>query len=406
MRVCIVTVAGYVHGIGGMQTHTSDLASGLVAAGHEVEVVTGRHPEGRKSEEHVGAVWHFVDAPTRYGRLPMRHAAWLSGSHEEFARLHETRPFDLVHSESTSALGLLRRRVHEALPLVAKFHGNWLGLAGAAFARAARSPRTFVPEAKHVVWIIGQHFLPPDNAYAFRACEAMVPSRQQLEETRRSHLLRRDRIHVVPNAVDTRLFLPRPRDEARNALGLGAAPLLVSVGRLNREKGMHHAIHALTSLGDVKLALVGAGEERPGLERLAHEIGVADRVLFAGKQPREAVAAYLAAADVFLFPTERAEAAPMVLPEAMACGIPVVASRIGGIPEVVGPDEATALLVPPGDVEALVGAVRRLLGDPDLAARLGKAARSRIEEEYTLERMVERTLHVYRIAGERLGRAL
>ncbi len=406
MRVCIVTVAAYVHGIGGMQAHTSDLASGLVAGGHEVEVVTGRHPEGKRSEKHLGALWHFVDVPTRYRRLPMRHPAWLHASHEEFARLHEVRPFDVVHSESTSALGLIRRDVHEAVPLVAKFHGNWLGLAHAALQRGVRSPQTVLAEAKHLAWITGQHLLPPDNAYAFRACESMVPSQQQLDETRRSHLLRRERIHVVPNAVDTRLFFPRPRDDVRNELGLGTEPTLVAVGRLNREKGMHHAIHVLAALDDVKLALVGDGEERQALERLAHELGVADRVLFAGKQPRDAVAAYLAAADVFLFPTERAEAAPMVLPEAMACGIPVVASRIGGIPEVVGPDESTALLVPPGDAGALVAAVRRLLDAPGLAASLGAAARSRTEQEYTLERMVGRTLDVYRIASRRLGWAI
>ncbi len=115
------------------------------------------------------------------------------------------------------------------------------------------------------------------------------------------------------------------------------------------------------------------------------------------------MALYLAAADVFLFPTERDEAAPLVLPQAMACARPSVASDIGGITEVLGRSGDNGLLIPPGDVEALVGAMRTLLGDEGLRRRLGEAAQRRVLTEYTVERMVERTLEVYRIAIARLG---
>ena len=125
-------------------------------------------------------------------------------------------------------------------------------------------------------------------------------------------------------------------------------------------------------------------------------------MIFAGAQPHENVALYLAAADAFLFPTERDEAAPLVLPQAMACARPVVASRTGGITEVIGESGENGMLVPPGDVPALTQAMHTLLNDAELRRRLGEAARLRVLEEYTIERMTERTLAVYKIARDRL----
>jgi glycosyltransferase involved in cell wall biosynthesis len=105
---------------------------------------------------------------------------------------------------------------------------------------------------------------------------------------------------------------------------------------------------------------------------------------------------------VFLFPTERGEAAPLVLPQAIACAAPVIASDIGGIPEVVRRSGVNGILVPPGDVQALTDAMRTLLRDENLRRRLGEAARRRVLGEYTVERMVEQTLAVYRVANARL----
>src|SRR5206468_13012588 len=133
----------------------------------------------------------------------------------------------------------------------------------------------------------------------------------------------------------------RRRAEVGAELSLGAEPTLVCAGRLNFEKGFDVAIRAMLEICDqvpnARLVVVGDGEEQTALARLADELGLAHNVSFVGRQPSDQVARYMAAADVFLFPTQREEAAPLVLPQAMACGVPVVASAIGGIAEVVGP---------------------------------------------------------------------
>jgi glycosyltransferase involved in cell wall biosynthesis len=401
MRICLVSIVGYPHGIGGMQDHTCDLARGLVALGHDVEVVTAAHPEGVTIEVRDGVLWRFVaGAPHHMDR------SWMRESAAAVEAAHQERPFDVVHGQGSSALELVRRGFHRTTPLVAMFHGNFLSLARASAGRALarRSTRAVAREARLLAALGRDHF-PHGNWHRFRACEAIVPSRQQLADTRRSHLLRKEHVHVVPNGVDAARFSPRPSRRAE--LGLPEGLLFACVGRLNHEKGFHHAVHGIGALAadgvDARLVIVGDGEELERLGGLAAELGVGDRVVLAGRQSPDGVAAHLSSADAFLFPTEREEAAPLVLPQAMACGLPVVASSIGGITEVVHRPDENGILVPPGDTDALAAAMSCLARDAELRRRLGAEARARVLEEYTVELMTKRTVAVYELARERLG---
>ena len=149
--------------------------------------------------------------------------------------------------------------------------------------------------------------------------------------------------------------------------------------------------------------VVGDGDQLEPLTALAGELGVTDKALFVGGHPPERVAEYFAASDVFLFPTRRHEAGPIVLLEGMSCGLPTIASRIGGNTEVVEPAglPVAGVLTRPGDLDELEAAIRRVLADGELARSLGERARQRILEEYTVELMIERTVAVYRLAIER-----
>ena len=314
--------------------------------------------------------------------------------------------FDIVHSESTSVLPLVHAHVRP--PIVVKYHGNYVGLVRAQAKRAFSRPRTVLHEALSFAWLTRLHFR-RGSAWAFRRCVSMVPSRQQVHDTARSHFIPLDLMHVVPNGVDVALFAPGDKLAARRELGLGDELLLTSVGRLNDEKGFDVALEMLGRIAEdhseARLVIVGDGEERARLEDLARQLGVAGRVDFVGGQPPATVVRYLIASDVFLFPTRRDEAGPLVVPEAMACGLPLVASRIGGVAEVLDPPdgEAVGLLVAPGSVADLEQAVRRLLSDPRLRASLGAAARVRAVREYSVETMIERTVAVYRIGIARAG---
>jgi glycosyltransferase involved in cell wall biosynthesis len=195
-------------------------------------------------------------------------------------------------------------------------------------------------------------------------------------------------IRVIPNGVDTDRFAPSavsaPSDTVR----------LCFVGRLVRQKGLDVLLDALARLVDRswRLTLVGDGPERPKLVGQAVALGLAGRFRFVGWTDRDALPGLLAAHDLFVFPS-RDEGMPNAVLEAMAAGLPVVATAIAGNEELVV-DGQTGLLVPPGDPAALAQALVRLLDAPGLRGTYGRAGRDRVEREYSWKRVAEAYLRL------------
>ncbi len=212
-------------------------------------------------------------------------------------------------------------------------------------------------------------------------------------------------IAVIRNGVDVDRFTPRPHDEGlRVALGLPPrAPLIVVVSRLNPLKGVDVFLDAARILAkrfeELRFVIVGYGPSRDELQAKARRFGLADVVAFEGA--RLDVAAILSQATVSVAPS-LSEAMPNVVLESMAAGAPIVATRVGGTPEVVE-DEVNGLLVPPCDAPALATAIGRLLMDPALGERLGKAGRARMVDSFSVPRMVRETENLYTalLNGER-----
>ena len=226
-----------------------------------------------------------------------------------------------------------------------------------------------------------------DNATA-RLCFAVVA----VSEATRAALLRQgypaDRTVTVHNGIE-------PAASTR-PVRLADGPTVLEVARLAEVKGQHVLLAALTRL-DASLVLVGSDLEQGGVyERVLREeavgLNVADRVVFAGY--RADVPALLAGCEVFCLPSS-SEGLPIVVLEAMAQGRPVVATAVGGTPELVVHGE-TGLLVPPGDVDALAGALSELLLNPERAQRMGRAGRERVEQHFRAETSTARVLALYR----------
>lgn len=202
-------------------------------------------------------------------------------------------------------------------------------------------------------------------------------------------------IETVPNGVDEEQEAP-DRLAARHALGVDDdAILLGGIGRLVEQKGFADLISALalvaTDRQDVQLVLLGDGPLRESLRARAVQEGVGDRVRFAGF--RSAVRALLAAFDVIVF-SSLDEGLPMALLEAMAAGRCIIATNVGGVGEAIR-DGREGVLVPPRNPSVLAAALRSVVGDPELRARLGEAARRRCLEEFTARRMADRYASIY-----------
>ena len=182
---------------------------------------------------------------------------------------------------------------------------------------------------------------------------------------------------------------PNPSDDVPPGV-----PVLLAVSRLVPQKGIDVAVAALPKVADAVLVVLGEGPERAALEERARALGVADRVFFPGRAGD--VVPWLRRAALFVHPA-RWEGFGLVLLEAMLASLPVVASRVSAIPEVVA-DGETGLLVEADDPDALAAAATRLLDDGALARRLGDAGRARARAKFSVERMARQTLAVYQKA--------
>ena len=359
--------------IGGMQSHTGQLTRALDACGVAQTVVTAWRP-GAGRLERLGSRSRIVrlGAPVRRFRQLYAPAAA-----QVVPRL--AADADLIHVHlgedlAVVPLGLLASRRRR--PVVLTVHcslrhtlqasgGRGLALStiGAALER------------------VGE-----------RRADAVIVLTQRLADRLIAGGLDRGRVHVIPSGVDLRLFARRLPDPAPDL----PRPRVLFVGRLAAQKGVSTLLDAVPLLRTgAAVALVGDGPQRAALERQAGHLG-ADRVRFQGFVPHAEVPAWLAAADVLVLPSVYEELGSVLL-EAMAAGLPVVASAVGGIPDALG---AAGRLVPPSDPAALAAAVDEVLDDPALAAGMGDAARRRATA-FSWDALAGRVLDVYREVVER-----
>jgi glycosyltransferase involved in cell wall biosynthesis len=215
--------------------------------------------------------------------------------------------------------------------------------------------------------------------------------------TNRIHELAKDRkVDLVHNGADPECFQTTPKTEARVSLGLpSAGKMVLFVGNLIPIKNVAVLLDAVAKLSnkDVVLCLVGDGVLRESLRNTAAELGILDRCIFAGRRAHEEIPLWLSAADCLVIPS-RMEGFPTMLPEAMLCRTPIIATAVGGIPEVVT-DGVTGLLVKPDDAGGLAQSLERALHDSGFSAALAERAARFARENLTWEANARHVVAVY-----------
>ena len=288
-------------------------------------------------------------------------------------RLYALEPFDLIHAHGPLPCGHAAKLVSQELgiPYVVTVHG----LDAYATNQVKGMSGNWCKRASQMV---------------YRSARRVIC----ISERVREEVLREATVHVdcavVYNGVDPELFFPTQEPSA-------TAPTVLSVGNLIAVKGhelLLRAVAAVHSCPDLRCEIVGEGPERTRLVELAAQLGIADRVVFVGRQPRKSVAQALARCTIFALPS-RYEGLGCVYLEAMSAEKPVIACRGQGIGEIIRSGE-NGWLIAPDNVSELTYALTKLLGDRALRAWLGNAARCTVLEGFTIAHQAECLVRVFR----------
>ena len=372
LRLCYLVAPGYV---GGLERVVHGLTAGLAAQGHDVHLFAVIPPA--PGPDPFLAAFDGSRVTVHELRLPagLRH---LPAERRAARALFESLKPDIVHTHGYRPdlldSGIARRL---GIPTVTTIHGETF-LGG----------RTRIYE-----WLQWR---------SYRRFDAVIAVSARLRERAVGRGVRSDRVHLLRNAWPGGMtFLSR--EDARRELGLPPDARVVGwIGRIVSVKGGDVFLRALGGLDARRpsAVLIGEGSERPGLEGLSAELGLADHVRFAGEIDN--AARLLPAFDAFVL-SSHSEGTPIVLFEAMAAGVPIVATRVGGVPDVVG-DEG-AMLVPPDDPVALGKAVQSVLDRPAAARAMAAEAARRLATHFSAAEWLAQHEALYRslVAAPRPG---
>ncbi len=363
---------------GGSGAVATELGIHLAERGHEVHFISYAQPF-RLDRFRERIYFHEVEMEQYPLFEHPPYSLALAVAIHAAARKHE---LDLVHvhyaiPHATSAW-IAREMLEERdLPIVTTLHGTDITLLG-------------IHPSFHAI-----------TRFSIERSQGLTAvSRFLADETVRDFGIAADRIEVIPNFIDPKIYHPGKEPCHRATLAPAGEKILMHVSNFRAVKRVPDCVDILARVRKrvpARLVLVGDGPERPRVAERAEELGVAEHVLFLGKH--QSVDELLSCADLFLLPSEN-ESFGLAALEAMASGAPVVASRVGGVPEVVASEDVGALL-PVGDVEGMADAALGWLLDDDRWKRTSAAARAWAVERFSSERVVPLyEAHYRRVVGE------
>ena len=404
LRIAFLTYRGKPH-VGGQGVYTRHLTKALVDLGHEVEVLSGQpYPilDPRVPLIDLPSLDIYNDAFPM--RLPgpwevkglgdaVEVASFMTGSFPEplafsiraWQHLRtRVNDFDLVQDNQCLGYGLLGME-RAGLPVLATIH------------HPITVDRRLEMEHAETTWkrISKQRwygFTKMQTRVASRMPRVITVSQNSLGDIHADQKVPLDRLHVVPVGVDQELFKPLP-DVARVP-----GRLITTASADVTMKGLRYLLEAVAKLRTerhVELVVIGRLKEGGPSARIIDELGLRDVVTFVTGVPEQRIIELYSEAEVAVVPSLY-EGFSLPAIEAMSCGVPLVATTGGALPEVVGADNDTALLVPPGDSEALAARIATALDDPELRARIGAAGRQRVIDRWTWRHTAVGTVEHYR----------
>jgi len=402
LRICLISYRSNPHS-GGQGVYLKNLGRALTDGGHHVDVVSGppRIHLGDGIRLYRPSCLDLYDPadPFRMPRLkellsPINLMEWIGvstmGFPEPFTfglrayrilknRLHR---YDIVHDNQSLSYGIWAIATRKAT--IATIHHPIT----VDRMLAVRSAGSFWQKVKQLRW---HSFLRMQKLVARNLPYLITVSEAARRDIAAAYGVAAQQIHVVHNGIDTRLFRPLPGVKRRTDR------IIVTNSADTPLKGLRYLLQAVSDVArkrNLRLVVVGQPKKDGDIPSLIQELGIGGRVEFTGRIRQEDLVHHYAEAAAAVVPSVY-EGFGLPAGEAMACGVPVISTRGGALPEVVGD---AGLLVPPADAAALATAIETLLRHPDYAARLAQKGLNRVQRHFTWQRAAEKTTAVYRRA--------
>lgn len=400
LRICLLSYRSNPH-CGGQGVYLKNLSRALKDLGHTVDVVTGPpdpllDPDIRTHHMPCLDLYNPADPFRTPSLKELRNAVnlieWLGistmGFPEPFTfglRAYHflrdrRRDYDILHDNQSLGygIGLLNRSV----PTVATIH-HPITVDRTIDIRAVRA---FVKKLKYMRWY---SFIGMQKRVSRTLEKIITVSESARTDISRDFAIPAERFSIVPNGINTALFYPIPEIQRE------PDRIIVTNSADTPLKGLYYLLHAVARIvatRDIHLVVIGTPKKDGGIVKLIRKLGIGSRITFTGRISDAEFVRQYAKASLAVVPSVY-EGFGLPVGEAMACGVPVISTTGGALPEVVGD---AGVLVPPADAAALADAICRLLDAPDHAAQLGRAGFKRVQTHFTWQRAAQKTVAVYR----------
>jgi len=372
-----------------MQNHAKLLLEGLAARGHEITVISTRHPSGIEYERKGNIRLHYL-SHTIFGSA---RREWRNESLQAFLDLNKINRFDVICSQQ-AIFPSIPTEIRSNIPIITFIQGHegWMLLSEVnRFVSLRSNAYSFLKSIFSFIYYYSMY-----EFLNYRKSTVIVPPSDEVARSlRRWFFLSSNKIKTIYNGVDTNRF--RPDIKAQERI-LGKYPQLLGksvilfLSHVTRQKGLHLLIQIAPSLilqhPNLMIMVVGGGNYFEEAKRLSLQLGVADHVLFTDMVDIDSIPDYINSADIFVLPTLRKEGLPLSILEAMACKKPVITTNIGGNPSVVK-NGVNGILVPPANTDKLEKSIQLLLRDQNLASRLAQNGYESIIKNFSLTSMLD-----------------
>jgi len=376
--------------VGGVERHVSTLVKGLLKRGHDITIITSKHPRGIEKKQYKKLKIFYTQIEIK--RNPLSNFRHFKEAINIFKKINVKEKFDIIHTQSDLIWWYLKN-VKKTTPTVTTLHRTIIN----EFKSSIRSKPYLAP-----FWVFLlplYHFI--GRFYLKKSDKLICVSLILMKDVIKQYRVPKAKIEIIFNGIDIKKFKPKDNSRIKNLRKKYATKqekIILYIGSLIKQKGCHILIKSFSDIlkkeKNLKLVIGGSGPYYKNLKNLIENLRLENKVIFVGKIDSKDTVNYYNIADIFVFPTLRIESFGLVSAEAMSCGKPVIASKIGAISDVIT-NFKDGILVKPNNLEELRKNILKVLNNKTLVKRLSENARKKIVNNFNIDKMIDETIKVY-----------